>query len=372
MSTRDTSARRHGRARVRARDRRGLVRGRRRAAPAPPAPAARADPRRPDRDPAARGRLPGRCRGPEERRRVLHVRERPRRVRRTAGRRGKGSTGTGSRGSGGGFAGFAGAGGFGGGAAGGLTTGEVSYLSGNTLYVTTAEGNTVKVTAPAGTTVSKTVSTDVKSIHPGDTVLVRGSQSGERQSHREFDQRHPERIGHRRFEQLEQLEQFELIERIERHASALRGLAAPAPPHPTLSIARNQMSKDAHDNLRPRSHRRRRPLLAALMIAVAALALAACGSSGGSNTTTNSASTTKAGGSGSNRFASVRACLAKEGITLPSRPAGRRHRLDRFHRFDRRPPRLPRRLQTARRRIPDEVPRSAEKVRRRCRVRRAA
>ena len=91
---------------------------------------------------------------------------------------GKGSTATGSRGSGGGFAGFAGAGGFGGGAGGGLTTGEVSYLSGNTLYVTTAEGNTVKVSAPAGTTVSKTVSTDVKSIHPGDTVLVRGSQSG--------------------------------------------------------------------------------------------------------------------------------------------------------------------------------------------------
>jgi len=82
------------------------------------------------------------------------------------------------------------------------------------------------------------------------------------------------------------------------------------------------MSQDTHDTPRPRSHRRRRPLFAALMIAVAALALAACGSSGGSTTTTNSASTTKAGGSGSNRFASVRACLAKEGITLPSRPSG--------------------------------------------------
>jgi len=89
---------------------------------------------------------------------------------------GKSSTGT--RGSGGGFAGAGGFGGAGGLAGGGITTGEVSYLSGNTLYVATGEGNTVKVSAPDGATVSKTVSTNVKSIHPGDTVLVRGSQSG--------------------------------------------------------------------------------------------------------------------------------------------------------------------------------------------------
>jgi len=54
----------------------------------------------------------------------------------------------------------------------------VSYVSGNTLYVVTGEGNTVKVSAPAGTKVSKTVSTTVHSIHPGDTVVVQGSQSG--------------------------------------------------------------------------------------------------------------------------------------------------------------------------------------------------
>jgi hypothetical protein len=84
----------------------------------------------------------------------------------------------GSSGAGGGV--FGGGGGFpgGGGFAGQLTTGEVSYVSGNTLYVTSGEGNTVKVSAPAGTTVSKTVSTSVHSIHPGDTVIVRGSQSG--------------------------------------------------------------------------------------------------------------------------------------------------------------------------------------------------
>jgi hypothetical protein len=63
-----------------------------------------------------------------------------------------------------------------GGLSGGLTAGEVSYVSGSTLYVNSGE-STVKVSAPAGTKVSKTVSTNVHSIHPGDTVVVRGSQS---------------------------------------------------------------------------------------------------------------------------------------------------------------------------------------------------
>ena len=61
--------------------------------------------------------------------------------------------------------------------AGGLTTGEVTYVNGSTLYVTNTEGNTVKVKAPAGTSVTKTVSTSVHSVHPGDTVVVRGSQT---------------------------------------------------------------------------------------------------------------------------------------------------------------------------------------------------
>lgn len=75
---------------------------------------------------------------------------------------------------GGGGGGFPG----GGGLAGGLTAGEVAYVSGSTLYVTSADGSTVKVSAPKGTRVSKTVSTNVHSIHPGDTVIVRGSQRG--------------------------------------------------------------------------------------------------------------------------------------------------------------------------------------------------
>jgi len=41
--------------------------------------------------------------------------------------------------------------------------------------VTNTEGNTVKVTTSAGSTVSKTVESDVKGIHPGETVIVMGA-----------------------------------------------------------------------------------------------------------------------------------------------------------------------------------------------------
>ncbi len=77
-------------------------------------------------------------------------------------------------------AGFPGGGGFpgaGGLSGGGVTTGEVSFANGSTLYVTSSEGNTVKVSAPAGTKVSKTATTNVHGIHPGDTVIVTGSKN---------------------------------------------------------------------------------------------------------------------------------------------------------------------------------------------------
>lgn len=77
------------------------------------------------------------------------------------------SSGTGTRG--GGAASL-----FGG--AGGATAGEVTFVQGDTLYVSTSEGNTVKVLAPAGTTVTKSVSSDTKSIHPGETVVVTGTK----------------------------------------------------------------------------------------------------------------------------------------------------------------------------------------------------
>jgi hypothetical protein len=70
-------------------------------------------------------------------------------------------------------AGSATAGGFAGG--GGATIGTVTAIKGSTLYVTDTSGNTVKVTAPTGTTVSKTVTTSLKGVNPGDTVVVRGT-----------------------------------------------------------------------------------------------------------------------------------------------------------------------------------------------------
>jgi hypothetical protein len=89
---------------------------------------------------------------------------------------GAASGGAGS--AGGGFAGGAGGGIAGrfGAAAGGATIGEVSYLSGSTLYVTDTEGNTIKVTTSPASTITKTVKTDVHGIHPGETVVVRGAK----------------------------------------------------------------------------------------------------------------------------------------------------------------------------------------------------
>ncbi len=74
-------------------------------------------------------------------------------------------------------AGSSGGGASAGGAAAGAadTIGQVAYASGRTLYVTNAEGNTVKVTTSVASTVSKTVKSDVKGIHPGETVIVTGT-----------------------------------------------------------------------------------------------------------------------------------------------------------------------------------------------------
>jgi hypothetical protein len=59
----------------------------------------------------------------------------------------------------------------------GATSGSVEYLSGTTLYLTTAEGNTVKVTTSPGTAVTKTVKANVAGIHPGESVLVTGTRA---------------------------------------------------------------------------------------------------------------------------------------------------------------------------------------------------
>jgi hypothetical protein len=84
------------------------------------------------------------------------------------------------------------------------------------------------------------------------------------------------------------------------------------------------MQTDSRPFPRPR---RRLGLRALLLLCAlgAAVALAACGSSGsGSTSSTASASTSKAAGpsAGSGRFASLRSCLQKQGITLPTPPSG--------------------------------------------------
>jgi hypothetical protein len=94
---------------------------------------------------------------------------------RFAGLRGGGASGAG--GSGKTPAGAGAGGGFPGAGAGGArpTTGTVAYLAGDTLYVTNSEGNTVKVNTSPATSVTKTVKTEVKGIHPGETVAVTGA-----------------------------------------------------------------------------------------------------------------------------------------------------------------------------------------------------
>jgi hypothetical protein len=56
------------------------------------------------------------------------------------------------------------------------TVGEVTFVKGDTLYVTDAEGNTLKVLS-SDATVTKTVSASARSVHPGETVLVSGSRT---------------------------------------------------------------------------------------------------------------------------------------------------------------------------------------------------
>ena len=80
---------------------------------------------------------------------------------------------------------------------------------------------------------------------------------------------------------------------------------------------------------------RRKPAVSAaavLVLLLACLGLAACGSSSGSSSSTTSASapaTTTTGATGAkgpnaDRFAAIRECLQKNGITLPQRTPGQR------------------------------------------------
>jgi hypothetical protein len=104
-----------------------------------------------------------------------------------AGFAGRGGAAAGGAGVGG-FAGFGGAAaggagvggfaGFGGAAGGGsATNGTVTLIKGATLYVTDATGNTVLVHTTAKSTVKKSVTATTKTIHPGDSVSVTGTQN---------------------------------------------------------------------------------------------------------------------------------------------------------------------------------------------------
>lgn len=57
---------------------------------------------------------------------------------------------------------------------GSATSGEITSLSGNTLYVSTSDGNTVKVRVKGGATVTRNAETRADQLHPGDTVTVSG------------------------------------------------------------------------------------------------------------------------------------------------------------------------------------------------------
>ncbi len=83
------------------------------------------------------------------------------------------------------------------------------------------------------------------------------------------------------------------------------------------------MPANTATHLEPPARRRLHWLIAFIAIIVLAVTLSACGGSSSSSAgTTSSASTTKPGDARSGRFASLQACLRKEGINLPSAPSG--------------------------------------------------
>ncbi len=82
------------------------------------------------------------------------------------------------------------------------------------------------------------------------------------------------------------------------------------------------MSADTQTQPRRLARHRLRRLIALLTMVIPAVTLAACGGSSGASNSTTSASTTKDASARSSRFASLRSCLQKEGINLPSAPSG--------------------------------------------------
>ncbi|MDX6604125.1 MAG: hypothetical protein QOF23_634 [Solirubrobacterales bacterium] len=57
-------------------------------------------------------------------------------------------------------------------------TGTVTGVNGKTIYVKASEGTVHAVRAAAGATVTRTAKAEAKGIHPGDSVVVEGTQNG--------------------------------------------------------------------------------------------------------------------------------------------------------------------------------------------------
>ena len=66
---------------------------------------------------------------------------------------------------------------FGGGQAGSGTSGTVTVIDGNTLYITDASGGIVKVIIGSSTKVTRDAVSTPASLQPGDTVTIQGSKS---------------------------------------------------------------------------------------------------------------------------------------------------------------------------------------------------
>lgn len=89
----------------------------------------------------------------------------------TGARRGTGTgagrfTGSSSGGASGGGAGFGR----------GRTIGQVVAIEGSDLLITDATGNTIKVSTSPSSTITKTDAASVSDIHPGDTLVITGTQ----------------------------------------------------------------------------------------------------------------------------------------------------------------------------------------------------
>jgi hypothetical protein len=58
-----------------------------------------------------------------------------------------------------------------------ITSGTVTDIIGNTLYVTNASGNLVAVQVGSNTTIDRNAKSSLSAIQPGDTVTVQGTKS---------------------------------------------------------------------------------------------------------------------------------------------------------------------------------------------------